>query len=317
MAIYQGESLIERAIEQIIEHFQSVIPDVAFEIIAVDDGSTDGSYAKLIAAQKQYPQFLRVIRLSRNFGVFSVTQAGFDNMRGDCVAVIPQDLQDTPQMLVDLFHAWKNDGIKINLTVRTSRDEEFFKTICATVYYKIFRVFTTVIDYPSGGLGMFLIDRQIADQFKKTPLYNTDILVYLFSIGYSRRLHPYPRNRSVASKSNWTFTKKIKLTIDNFISFSYLPVRIMSAVGVTVAIAGFIFAGFVFIGKLTDWYAINQPPGWATIVILITCLGGGIMFMLGIIGEYLWRILDAVHKRPLYLVDEIIDATTPQKNDHE
>lgn len=312
IAVYQGEALIDRAVTEIIKHFQTAIPDTDFELIAIDDGSADGSYARLVFLQKQYPQYLRVIRLSRNFGVFSVTQAGIDNMRGKCVVVIPQDLQDTPQMIVDMFHAWQNDNIKINLTTRTKeRDEPFLKKMFASVYHKLFRLLAAVPGYPDGGLGMFLIDRQIADELKTIPMHNTDILVYLFSIGYSRRLHPYPRRRSAALKSNWTFTKKFKLAADNFIGFSYLPVRLMSAVGIVVAVGGFVFAGYVFVGKFTGWYAINQPPGWATIVVLITFLGGLSMSMLGVIGEYLWRILDAVRGHPRYLVDEIIDNDTP------
>ena len=167
-----------------------------------------------------------------------------------------------------------------------------------------------VSDYPRGGLGTWLIDREVIDDVIRHPARNTDIGTRLFTMGYTRQLHPYHREEP-KMKSNWTFRKNIKLVIDNFIGFSYLPVRLMSLAGVVTALAGFCFAGYVFLGKVfPDWYTINQPPGWATIVVLLMFTAGMLMLMLmlGVIGEYLWRILDCVRGEPMYRVEEASDG---------
>ena len=108
-------------------------------------------------------------------------------------------------------------------------------------------------------------------------------------------------------KTNFTVGKNIKLVIDNFVNHSHLPVRLMSASGMTVALASICFALYVLTGKLTGWYPINQPPGWTTIVVLLTFLLGMVMFMLGVIGEYMWRILRQTKRHPIYRIEEMKD----------
>ena len=281
------------------------------EIIAVDDGSDDGSFAKILENQKRFPGKIRALRLSRNYGGIAASLAGIETARGDCVANIPQDLQEPPELFLRMFDAWR-EGIKINIGIREARQESAAKKLFAAIYHKLFK-YLVMPDYPSGGLCTYLIDRQIAEELRRHGDKHLDPATRLFAMGYARRLHPYTR-LPPKIKSNWTFTKNIKLAIDNFIGFSYLPVRLMSLAGIVVALASFFFAGYVFTGKLTGWYPINQPPGWATIIVLLTLLLGMVMLMLGVIGEYLWRILDAVRGEPLYRVEEVRDIEPPEQN---
>ena len=312
ITVYRGSSVLDDTIVQLLE-LEKQLPNATMEIIAIDDGSDDDSFDVILRNQQKYPNKIRAIRFSKNYGPMAVAQAGIEYARGDCVAVVSQDLQDPPESIVEMFAAWRA-GDKVNMTYRIARDEPPFKKLLARSYHFIFRTLTGV-NYPHGGLGIFLIDRQIADEIKHNPENHTDILLRIFSMGSRPRLHPAPR-LPPKLKSNWTFTKNIKLVIDNFIGFSYLPVRLMSLMGIVVALASFAFAGYVFLGKLTGWYPINQPPGWATIVVLLTFLIGLVMLMLGIIGEYLWRILDKVRGRPMFRVEEVRDIES-SSNTHK
>ena len=303
MPIYRGATMLDDTFARLVE-FEKQLPDGAkIEIVAVDDGSDDDSFSKILENQKRFPSKIRAVKLSHNFGSASASQAGLELARGDCVACVPQDLQEPPELFLRMFAAWR-EGVKINIGVRASRDEPPLKKGLAAAYHFLFRRLVAS-NYPSGGLCAYLVDRQVAEEIRRHP-ENQDLALRLFMMGYSSRLHPYHRGPPPPGrKSGWTFAKSVKLAIDNFISFSYLPARLMSAAGILVALASFVFASYVFVGKATGWYPINQPPGWATIVVLLTFFSGMVMTMLGIIGEYLWRILDAARNRPMYLIDEV------------
>ena len=306
--VYRGATILDDTFARLMAMEKELPGGAQIEIIAVDDGSDDNSFAIILQNQKRFVGKIRALRLSRNYGAIAALQAGLDCARGDCVASVPQDLQEPPELFLRMFGAWC-DGIKINIGFRESRTEAPAKKFFAALYHKIFQLLV-VSDYPRGGLCAFLVDRQIADELRRHPEKNTDPATRLFLMGYSRRLHAYHRC-APPLKSNWTFAKNIKLVIDNFIGFSYLPVRLMSLCGIVVALASFGFAGYVFVGKLSGWYPINQPPGWATIIVLLTFLLGMVMTMLGVIGEYLWRILDRVRAEPIYRIAEIHDAQPP------
>ena len=307
ITVFRGRAFLEETFSRVSATAKDI--PMQLEVIAVDDGSDDDSFAEIMRLQPQQSFPVRAVRLSKNYGPMASVQAGIARARGDCVAVLPQDLQDPPESIVDMLAAWR-EGEKVNMTYRISRDEPPLKKALAAIYHFMFRTMTG-INYPAGGLGVFLVDREIADEIVAHPPRHTDILLHIFSMGYDPRLHPAPR-LSPKAKTNWTFSKSIKLAIDNFIGFSYLPVRLMSLAGVMVSLASFCFAGYVFVGKLTGWYPINQPPGWATIVVLLTFLSGMMMLMLGVIGEYLWRILDNVRGAPIYRVEETHDSSPPE-----
>lgn len=306
---YRGAAFLSDAFEKIAA-IQSELGGANLEIVAVDDGSDDDSYQVILENQNRHPDMIRAVRLARNYGSMTAMQAGIDYARGDCVTVVPQDLQETPESVVQMYHAWCG-GEKINVTCRTSRDEGLLKKIPSASYHFLFRILSGMREYPRGGLGTFLIDRSVADILRARPGRHIDIALSVFTSGPRPRLHPVPRARPKA-KSNWTLAKNFKLVVDNFIGFSYLPVRFMSLAGVLTALASFGFAGYVFVGKLTGWYVISQPPGWATIIVLLTLLIGMMMIMLGVIGEYLWRILDEVRARPLYHVIEHSPPSRPE-----
>lgn len=306
MPVYQGEVLLDQTLTELLAMQQQLPEGWQLEIIAVDDGSTDGSYARLAAFQQQQPQVLRIFRLARNCGSMVALRAGLSKTRGEAVVFAAQDLQESPEVLLMLFNSWLEHGDRLHIAHRGSRQEALKKMVVAEIYHWLFRKFI-MRHYPARGIATFLIDRKVADELIAHMQPHADLGTQAVSLGYSYRAYPVHRSPSRLGKSLWTLPKNIKLAIDNFIAFSYLPVRMMSAIGMVMALVSFVFSTYVFVGKFTGWYPINQPDGWATIVVLLTFLFGLVMVMLGMIGEYLWRILDYVRNQPMYLIDEEAD----------
>ena len=304
VSVYQGRKMLDDTIAKLVAMGEELTCPDGFEIILVDDGSSDDSFSCIKENTKKYKNRIRGMRLSRNFGAYAALHAGVVHSKGKCVAAVSQDLQEPTELYASMFKSWR-EGIKINLGTRLSRDESWLKRTLALTYHRLFAKLV-MPGYPKSGLGGFLVDRQVADEIMRYPNVRVDTPTRLMNMGYKCLLHPYKREKPKA-KSGWTFGKNITLVIDNFISFSFMPIRFISLSGILIAFVSIIFAAYVLLGKTTGWYTIEQPPGWATIVVLISFLCGTIMIMLGIIGEYLWRIMDRVRNEPLYLIDERTD----------
>lgn len=310
ITVYRGSKLLDDTFAHLSKLVKE-LTEARMELIFVDDGSDDDSYEKILAYGKEaLVERVCAVRLSRNYGAMSAYHAGLTHARGDCVAVLPQDLQDPPEAVVAMFNGWHKEGIKANFTTRTKdRYESRSKVFLALTYHYLFAKLV-MPHYPPRGLGVLLIDRQIVDELCRKMPRHTDIVLYTFSLGFSSKLYPYPRPPA-KQKSGWVLAKQIKLVLDNFIAFSYLPVRLMTAIGFVTALLGFAYAAYVVIIKSTGWLPMHHPPGWVTLIVLITCFSGLIMMMLGIIGEYLWRILDNVRNSPTFLVDKVVDQHPP------
>jgi polyisoprenyl-phosphate glycosyltransferase len=238
------------------------------------------------------------VKLARNFGSMSAIQAGLVQATGDCVGMIAADLQDPPELFVDMLRHWRQ-GSKVVLAVRADRDEPLTQKLFAGVYYGLMRRFA-LPGYPEGGFDFFLIDRQVVEDLNAIREKNTNLMSLIFWMGFSPVMLPYVRSRREKGRSRWTLAKKIKLFVDSFIGFSYAPVRLMSVVGIVTAASAFAYALYVVL----LWLFQDIPVrGYAPIVILIALTAGIQMSMLGVVGEYLWRMLDEVRRRPPYVVD--------------
>ncbi|MNO26768.1 hypothetical protein D3C76_166270 [compost metagenome] len=298
--IYFNELNIPHTIPR-LQNLQNIMPDCDFEFVFVDDGSRDNSFPLLIEAREQDPR-IKVIKLSRNFGSMSAIQAGLKFTTGDCIGIIAADLQDPPEMFKEMVDYWRS-GNKVVLATRQDREEPLSQKIFSNTYYYMLRKLA-LKGYPKGGFDFLLIDRQVADEIVKIHEKNTNIMSLIFWLGYDQIQIPYVRQERKLGKSRWTLSKKIKLFVDSFVSFSYAPIRFMSFIGVITAFLSFLYGVFVIIGTLSGFIKLQ---GWTTIIALITFLLGIIMIMLGIIGEYLWRILDESRKRPPYVVDQTFE----------
>ena len=272
------------------------------ELIFVDDGSGDRSLPILLDYQKQFPDIIKVLKLTRNFGSMAAIQAGLTVASGDCTAFVAADLQDPPELLIDMIKHWEK-GIKAVFAVRSNREESAVQKFFSNSYYALIRAFA-IPDYPSGGFDMFLIDKQVVKEVNKIQEKNTSILTLIYWLGFEAVMIPYVRRKREKGKSRWTPSKKIKLFVDTFVSFSYFPIRLFSTIGILYAIASFLYGTFIFI--YWAFYGVIVQ-GWVTTMLVLTFTAGLQMTLLGILGEYLWRTLDATRDRPLFVIDTYYD----------
>lgn len=273
--------------------------DVALQLIFVNDGSRDQSQAALVEIKQQRPE-ATIVRLSRNFGAVHASRAGFGFVAGDAFVILAADLQDPPELLLDMVPRWLG-GSKFVIAVRASREDPCLSRAYSWLYYRLLR-FLVLPDYPESGFDIALMDRAMLEPMRNCSKNAfTPLLAYW--LGYQPDVVSYHRPKREHGRSGWTFTKKIKAFLDVMLGFSATPIRLISGVGVVVAAASFAFGMAVVVNALFG----NIPvSGYAALASLITFLLGTIIVMLGIIGEYLWRIFDEVNRRPESVIDEVL-----------
>lgn len=277
------------------------LPAYSFEFVFVDDGSGDESFQTLLVEHERDSR-IKIIKLTKNYNSMVAIQAGLAYATGDCVGVISADLQDPPEIFLEMIKHWEQ-GKKVVLGVRERRHDAFLERLCASLYYFLLNTFA-LRGYPRGGFDLVLLDRSVADSVKAVKEKNTNIMNLIYWFGFDCALVEYTRGKRMYGHSRWTFAKKWKLFMDSFIAFSHLPIQLMSVLGILVAIVSFLYGTTIIILAL-----FNQVPirGYAALATLISFFSGTIMMMLGFVGEYVWRILDEVRKRPLYVVDKIVE----------
>jgi glycosyltransferase involved in cell wall biosynthesis len=283
------------------------LPGYRLELVLVDDGSGDRTLELLTDWQRREPEIIRVVKLTRNFGTMGAVQAAMTLVTGDCVVMITADLQDPPEMIIDMVGHWEK-GTKAVMAVRTGREESWIKELFANSYYAILRKLA-LKDFPPGGFDFFLIDRQIVNDLNKIHEKNTHLMSLIWWLGYKPVLLPYIRKDREKGISRWTLSKKIKLVVDSLVAFSYLPIRAVSVVGIVVAIFALVYAAYVVV----RWSFMGpEIRGWSSMMVLVALTAGIQMIMLGALGEYLWRTLDESRKRPMYVIDEVIEGKAPR-----
>jgi dolichol-phosphate mannosyltransferase len=274
------------------------------QFILVDDHSTDGS-----------PQFARqwaetdprvcYLRLSRNCGSHVALSAGLQHATGDCAVLLATDLQDPPETVPQLIQRWR-EGNDVVWAVRAAREgEPWTRKASARVYYWLMRRLA-LPDVPSKGADFVLMDRRVIDAYNAIGEKNTAILAMVLWMGFRQAFVPYVKQARHAGRSKWTLAKKIKLLVDSIVSFSYVPIRAMSLVGLTMATVGFLYAVFVIVGRLAGWVSVGT--GFAALMTAVLVGQGIIMLMLGVLGEYVWRAYDEARHRPRYIVEELFQS---------
>lgn len=280
------------------------------ELVFVNDGSGDRSLEILLEFQSRFPQTIRVVNLTRNFGSMAAIQAGLTVAAGDCVGMIAADLQDPPELFLEMLGYWEK-GSKAVFAVRQDREESFIQKFFSNSYYSLIQKFA-IKNYPDGGFDFFLIDRQVVSELNRIQEKNTNLMTLIFWLGFQPIQIPYIRRQRKKGKSRWTLSKKIKLFIDTFVAFSYYPIRALSLIGLLVAIGSFFYGLFI----LFYWFSFGIPvQGYVPIMLVITFTSGIQMTMLGILGEYLWRTLDEIRRRPPFVIDEVYSQERFSKNE--
>ena len=273
------------------------------ELVFVDDHSRDRTPGLLRELAARDPR-IKVLRFSKNFGSHKAFTAGLEHCTGDAAVILAADLQDPPETIPQLFARWRA-GAKVVWAVRDERPGESPVTVAlARLYYFLMRRFAEV-QPPRSGADFLLVDRQVLDLLRESPEKHTSLLALIQWMGFAQDQIPYTKAPRHAGRSKWTLRKKLKLSIDSFVSFSYVPIRLMSTCGFLFACTGFVYAVVVAVRAL----AYGSPvQGWPALMCAVLITSGVQLLMLGVLGEYLWRAFDETRGRPRYIVEERINC---------
>ncbi|MBQ7563664.1 MAG: glycosyltransferase family 2 protein [Lachnospiraceae bacterium] len=282
-----------------------------YEIVFVDDGSGDESW-NIINEIRELDENVMGVRLSRNFGEHAAILAGLSNCSGDCAVTKQADLQEDSELILRMYESWKR-GNKVVIAAREERDDPAAKKFFANLYYSLVRKFIDK-NMPQGGFDCYLLDRQVIEVLMGLDEKNSALTLQVLWVGFRPDIVYFHRKDREVGKSRWTLAKKLKLVMDSLMSFSYFPIRFMSMVGVIFAIIAFLWIIEVIIERVAFGVPIQ---GWASLMCLVLVSTGLILLMLGILGEYLWRTLDASRNRPPFLVDQIREVQKTDKADEE
>lgn len=295
VAVYHNEGAISRTHEKIQSVFSHELAHHEYEIVFVDDGSKDGSLQEILSLRDRDPK-VKGITFTRNFGQMAAMLAGFKEATGAAIINISADLQDPVELIPQMVGKWQ-DGAEIVICHRTDRSDSLLAKLFSRLAYWVLRM--SLPQIPPGGFDFVLMDRKVMDAFNAVDVRHRFFQGDLLWTGYRTSFIPYARLKRTIGKSQYNFAKKLKNFLDAILDASYLPIRFISLVGVIISALG----GLYSVSIAVSWFRGETPfSGWAPIMIVILLVGGMIMVMLGVIGEYVWRINEEVRKRPNYVV---------------
>ena len=269
-----------------------------YEIVMVDDGSGDNSWAEMekIAAADEN---VKIFHLSRNFGSHAAILCGLEHCTGDCAVVKAADLQEPTELILDMFESWQQ-GNNVVLAVRQDREESGSQKFFANFYYRLVRTFA-LKQMPENGFDIYLVDRKVISVLSLMDEKNSALTGQILWSGFKTAEVPYVRQERKIGKSRWTLQKKIRLVMDTLYSFSTVPITVVTMVGALAFFISLIWAIVVLINKIAG----NIPVSGFTTMFIFQLFSFGItMTTLGVIGGYLWRTFDASRNRPIYIVEQ-------------
>ena len=292
--VYDEQELVE----EFIARACAAAADYHFELVMVNDGSSDSTPELLDHIASTDPR-VRVIHLSRNFGHQAALTAGLEHAAGDVVAMIDADLQDPPELIPDMVAQW-SQGADVVYAVRRQRDgESAFKLATASWFYKLFDKLAQVDLEPNSG-DFRLLDRRALDALLAMTERSRFLRGMTVWVGFNQTAVSYERDARHAGETKYTLRRMLRFSLDAITSFSHLPLQLATYSGILSAGVAFIAIPVVIALRLFDSYL----PGFGSITIAILLLGGIQLIALGVIGEYVGRIYDEVKHRPLYIVGE-------------
>jgi glycosyltransferase involved in cell wall biosynthesis len=291
----------EQNLDYLFERLTSVLNrlNMTYEIVCVNDGSKDNTIERLIEHHQENPA-IKVVNLSRNYGKEIALSAGLDYTTGDAVVPIDADLQDPPELIADLVAKWR-EGYDVVLATRRSRQgESWIKRLTANAFYRIIdRISHVPIPRDTGDFR--LIDRRVVDAIKQLPERNRFMKGLFAWVGFKQTSILYDRPSRYKGETTWNYWRLWNFALDGITSFSFIPLKVWSYIGLLVAIPAFFYASFLVIR--TVLFGVDLP-GYASIMVAVLFLGGVQLVSLGVLGEYLGRVYEEVKGRPLYLVRE-------------
>ena len=297
IAVYHNEGALTKTHEKIQAVFKKDLSNYDYEIVFVDDGSKDGSLKEILSLRERDSR-IKAITFTRNFGQMAAMLAGFKEATGDAVINISADLQDPIELIPQMVEKWRG-GAEIVICHRADRADSLFAKLFSRMAYGALRI--SLPQIPPGGFDYVLIDCRAMQAFNAIDVRHRFFQGDLLWTGYRTSFIPYVRLKRTIGKSQYNFGKKLTNFLDAILDASELPIRFISLAGVVTSLLGVLWS----ISIVFAWFRGDTPfSGWAPLMIVVLLVGGLIMVMLGVIGEYVWRINEEVRKRPNYVVRE-------------
>ncbi len=303
--VYCEERVVGEFYQRAKRALESLAPPVRHEVVFVNDGSTDGSLAALLAIAARDP-CVRVVDLSRNFGHQLAITAGIDHAAGDAVVVLDADLQDPPEVIAEMVHLWR-DGNQVVYGVRRARHgESAFKRVTAALFYRLLSRLSDVrVPLDSGDFR--LMDRAVVDVLSELREESRYIRGLVSWVGFRQCPLPYDRDARFAGKTKFGLGRMISFALDGISSFSDKPRRVGGHLGMLVTARALLGMVWVIVGKLID--PSRSIAGWASVMVALLFLGGVQLLSIGLLGEYVGRIFRQTKDRPLYVVARRVNFT--------
>ncbi len=293
----------EEAIPELQRRLADVLDGIGgdAEVLLVDDGSTDRSAQRIAEVSVADPRF-RGVMLSRNFGHQAAISAGLDLVSGEAVVIMDGDLQHPPELIPDLLVRWR-EGYEVVYAVREDRESEpFVKRVTARGFYRLLGKLSSVTMPPYAG-DFRLVDRRALEAFRSMRESSRYLRGMFAWIGFRQIGVPCPPAERFGGETKYTTRRMTKLAMDALVSFSNVPLRL-------ALLLGFLFSGLAFAGSVTalvlKLVGAYSVPGWASILVMVSFLGGMQLLVLGVIGAYVGRIYDEVKARPHYIVSDLV-----------
>jgi polyisoprenyl-phosphate glycosyltransferase len=293
--VYNEEGNLPKLFERLVKVAEAL--NVSYEMIFVNDGSSDSSLSTLMLLAEKNPN-VKYINFSRNFGHQIAVSAGIDHCNGNSIVIIDADLQDPPELIIDLYTK-KQEGFEVVYARRRSRSgESALKKFTAKMFYRILAKITSVkIPVDTGDFR--IMDRKIVNVLKQMPEQHKFLRAQIAWAGFKQSYVLYDRDQRNSGETGYTYRKMIRFALDGITGFSNLPLKFAT-------IAGFIVSGITFLISLYALYArfVSKDfvPGWTSLILAVLFIGGVQLISIGIIGEYMSRLSTDVRKRPLYVI---------------
>jgi dolichol-phosphate mannosyltransferase len=281
------------------ERVVGALDGVPFELVLVDDGSSDATPELLAELADRDPR-VRVVVLSRNFGYQAAVAAGIDHCRGDAVVTIDADLQDPPEVIPQLIEEWEAGADVVYAARQDRQGEGRLKLLTARWFSALFTKLAELDIPPSVG-DFRLLDRRAVDALRRMPERNRFMRGMTVWVGFRQSSVPYTREPRFKGKTRYRWRTLLRISLDAISSFSHVPLQLATLMGFLVSFVAFLGLPYVVVSRLLDVFVVE---GLSTLLFAVLFLGGIQLITLGIIGEYISRIYDEVKQRPLYLVGE-------------
>lgn len=301
----------EKVLPKLFGTLAQVLPTISgyrWELVLVDDGSTDSSVSVIVSEAPAFPGAVRLVRLTRNFGHQPALMAGLARATGAAIICLDADLQDPPELVAE-FLARFQEGHDVVFGVRRSRKETLWKRFAYRSFYRLFRAFADV-DVPLDAGDFGLMSRRVVELVLKMPERDLIIRGLRSWVGFRQIGVPYDRPERQAGETKYGLRKLVKLALSALFGYSTLPLRLATVLGLGSAGVAACYAAYVLYAKFSGAPA---PSGWASLAIVILFLGGVQLVTIGILGEYIGRIYQQSQARPLFIIakDEMLTTKAP------